>query len=336
MIRLASRIDVSEETMELAHSVEQGEHTRETLEQLMDSQRIAQYTVDMTASTLSLRGIVSMLVGRDDMRLTVQLIFLCGVKRVWEQRVLNDTTSKIPYGIMEIAGFAGFLFSSDALLRILPLPEGGVRHLLMRIDGADARYEQGGWFQYILTHQESRPERVIEDVLQVLFDHPHDNVVEYLVTVCVQTHMPLVVEHGDAVLKLLHACVAPAHSQRRRRRRRSGVVVATRREAALARLLEAVVTESAHAATILHDVLVHQLLPRRDLDGMCMDTLASLVCAVQRRLPYAPLTEDMLVNVSEEVRRDVPAWSSVLDAVRRAPPLAECVDHPQWRVRRHF
>ena len=333
MIRLASRIDVSDETMELARSVERGDHTRETLEQLMDSQRIAQYTADMTASTLSLGRIVSMLVGRDDMRLAVQLIFLCGVKRVWEQRVLRDTTSKIPYEIMEVAGFAGFLFSPDALPRILPLPEGGVRHLLMRIDGSDARYEQGSWFQYIVTQRSSLPERAIDDVFQVLFDHPHDNVVEYLVTICLETHMPLDVEHGDAVLKLLHACVTPSRSQRRRR---SGVVVATRRDTALARFLEGLVTENAHAATIVHDVLVHQFLPRRDLDGMCMDTLASLVRVVQRRLPYAPLTEDMLANVSEEVRRDVPAWSGVLDAVRRAPPLDECVDHPQWRVRRHF
>ena len=67
-----------------------------------------------------------------------------------------------------------------------------------------------------------------------------------------------------------------------------------------------------------------------------MDILASLVRIVQRRLPYAPLTEDMFVNICEKVRRDVDGWSSVFDEIRRAPPPQECVDHPQWRVRRHF
>lgn len=335
MSLLASRIDVSDEIMKLARSVEQDEHRLERLEHLMESHRIARYTVDMTASTLSLGRILSMLVGRGDgMRLTAQLIFLCGVKRVWEQHVLKDTTRTIPYEIMEVAGFAGFLFTPDALQRILPLPDGSVYHFLMRIDGSDTRYDNGKWFQYILTQRATLPASACDDVFQVLLDHPHNNVVDYLVTVCHETQMPLGVEHGDVVLKLLHACVAPLRSQRRRRR--SGVMVATRRETALTRLLEGIITESTHAATIVHDVLVHQLLSRRDLDGMCMDTMATLVRAVQLRLPYVPLTEDMLVNVSEDVRRDVPAWSSVLSAIRRTPPLDECVDHPQWRVRRYF
>ena len=108
MLRLSSRVSITDAMVVLADSIQFGEDTQETLGALM-SKELAQYAVEMTAATLSVKRLISCLVssGGDtgEVGLALALVFLCAIARIWKQHVL-ESSKKITFEMLQLAGFA--------------------------------------------------------------------------------------------------------------------------------------------------------------------------------------------------------------------------------------
>jgi len=336
IIRLASRIDLADETVDLADSIlGAGDHARETLGDLVNSYDLACFTLDMTVHDLKLERLLSAFAALQDtadsdLRLAIKLVILCGVRRVWNEHVIFRTTQRIPYSLIEVAAFAGALLAPRALARALPIPPGGLYAFLMRVDGADGRFGQGSWFHYVLAQQEVLSDDAVDDVCRAALDHPSDRVAAYLVRMCIETSMPVDVWTGDCVRRLV-----TASTTRSRRRRRCGAYATLQRTDSFVALVRHWVSVNAYVAVVVRDLLLHDVL-RLDGDLVDLDAVGDLILEVQRRLPYLPFTEEVLSVVPPSTRCTSAAWTTIFDNIRRAPPLEERVSHPVWTVRRHF
>ena len=328
MSSLTTPIHVTDEMFELARSIHERRSARATLARVTGNRSIADYIVDMTILNISIQQILARMMGAGavaDADLSMTLTFLCGVSRIWNECVTAQDSSLLPFALLEAAGFAALVFSTRSLARILPLPEGvKINRFLMRIDGTDVRFSAGIWLQYVLAQ---RPTSA--DICNILLDNPHDGLVEYIAQLCTLQKIVIMVEYGDTVYRLVYACIRQG-----RRRRRCGVYVESRREKALVKVVCHLVDAHAHTAFIVRDVIVSDVLRRSHLDFVNMKALGMLTHAVQRRLPYLPMPLGTFTLVSEEVRRESPTWASILEREGRA--VEECVDHPEWVVRRHY
>lgn len=332
---ITTPVDISEETFELARSIQEGPSPRETLAKVMENNRnLADFALDMTASTLTLQGILERAVdggerddGMDALDLALKLTFICGVARVWKECVLDAPSAPLGYDLMDVAGFAGIILSKRSLSRVLPFPDGGAYKFVMRVGESDVRFGRGVWFYYVVAQRPCG-----KDVCGLLLDHAHSGVVESIVEAFTKRKLCLEVDRGDAVCRLVRACV-----QHGRRRRRCGTYVHSRRETALAKLACHLVDDNAHAACIVRDLILHETLSRVDVDLVNTATLGLLMRAVQNRLPFLTWPRECLSRVPEEARRESEAWATVFEAAERAlPPPEERVAHPEWAVRRRY
>ena len=329
MLRLQSRLTISDETIALADSISAGDHTLQTLEELMDSKDLASHTVNMTPSNTSLGSIVYNIIGAANVNLRLQLCFLCGVRRVWKQHVI-DGSQPIPYSLLEIAGFGGFIFEPSALHALMPIPRGDVYDFLMRVQGDDSR-RGGTWFQYIISLRNHLPMSGIDDICRSVLDHPHVAVAECIIKACMDTNMPVDVFSGDMTRRALIKCTTPS-----RRRLRCGSRAETSRSTILAKWISSWMDESAHAAVLIRDVIFNEILMRSDKENLDFELIGGIVSKTQTRLPYIPLDEDALSRIPVRVMESSKTWADIVERIRRLPPSEERVEHPTWAVRRHY
>jgi hypothetical protein len=335
MLRLSSRVSITDAMVVLADSIQFGEDTQETLGALM-SKELAQYAVEMTAATLSVKRLISCLVssGGDtgEVGLALALVFLCAIARIWKQHVL-ESSKKITFEMLQLAGFAAFVFTPSALARVLPLPSGGIYEFLLRVEAGPktTTNEHRSWFQYIFTCHGSKSETISDDVLKAILTHPSTIIAEFLVKICTDTKMPIDVYSGDVVKRLLKCCLMCS-----RRRRRSASAVDCPRARAITTMVCSWIHINTFVAFLTRDFISNDVLVRANGDTINFEQLGTLVLAVQRRLPYIPFSEDTLCNVPEEIRSTSTNWTSIFDAIRRLPPAEDRVDHPVWEVRRHY
>ena len=328
MLHMPSRLTISEETVALADSIGAGDHTLQTLEELMESKDLATLTVDMTPSNASLGGVLHRVVGAN-VSMRLQLWLLCGVRRIWGQHVL-DGSQPIPYRLLEIAGFGGFVLEPSALHRVMPLPRGDVYEFLMRVQGDDS-LRGGAWFQYVVALRDHLPPSGVDDICRSVLDHPHVTVAECIIKACMDTNMPIGVFSGDLTRRALLKCTIPS-----RRRLRCGTRAETSRSAILVTWILMWVDESAHVAVLFRDVIFNEILLRSDLENLDFELIGEIVSRTQSRLPYIPLDENDLARVPSKVRESSKTWTDVVERIRRLPPSEERVDHPVWAVRRHY
>lgn len=329
MLRLPTRLTISDETVALADSIVAGEHMLETLEGIMECKDLAELTVNMTPVNASLGGILSYIVGSSNVHLRLQFSLLCGVRRIWKEYVLDGSQS-IPYRLLEISGFAGFILHPSALQKVLPLPRGGVYDFLMRVQADDSR-RSASWFQYIIAMRDHLPMDGIDDICKVILDHPHVLVAECIVKACMETRMPVDVFSGDMVRRTLLQCMIPS-----RRRLRCGSRTESSRSVVLARWISSWMDESAHAAVLIRDLIFNEILMRVDLENMNFELLGAMVSKTQDRLPFIPLREEDLTRIPNKVRETSKTWCDVVERIQRLPPTEERVLHPVWAVRRHY
>jgi len=328
MLRLPSRVVISDETVALADSIDAGDHTLETLEELLDSKLLASLTVNMTLSNVSVGKIVFYSVETSDVSLTLQLSFLCGVRRIWRQCVI-DGSQRIPYRLLELAGFAGFVFEPSALQKVLPLPHGDVYGFLMRIQGEDSR-RGGSWFQYIVSLRNQLPSSGADDICRVILDHPHVLVIECIVKGCIKTNMPVDVFSGGMVRRVIQQCTIPS-----RRRLRCGSRTESSRSAILAAWISSW-PDNAHTAILIRDIIFNEILMHSDVDNIDFELVGGIVSKTLSRLPFLPLREKELTRVPDKVRGSSKIWCDIMERIQRRPPSEERVDHPVWAVRRHY
>lgn len=327
MLRIPSRVVINDETVALADSIDSGDHTLETLEALMDCRDLASLTVNMTLSNVSLGTILSHIIGESNMKLKLQLSFLCGVRRIWRQHVI-DGSQDIPYRLLEIAGFGGFVFETSALEKVMPLPRGDVYGFLMRVKGIGS--QQGGiWFQYILSIREHIP-LSIHAICRAILDHPDALVTECIVKACIDTNMPVNVFSGGMARRVLLKCTTPS-----RRRLRCGSRAESSRAAVLATWISSWM-ESAYVAVLIRDIIFNEILMHSDVENMDFELLGGIVSKMQSRIPYIPLCEEDLSRIPVKVRESSRTWCDIVERIRRRPPVEERVDHPVWTVRRHY
>lgn len=327
---MPSRITISDETVALADSIDAGDHKLQTLEGLMECRDLASLTVNMTPSNASLGGILHHVTGISNVSLAFQLSFLCGVRRVWKQHVI-DGSQPIPSRLLEIAGFAGFILEASALDKVMPIPRGDVYEFLMRVTGDDSR-RGGTWFQYVICLRNHIPPSGIDDICRSVLDHPHATVAECIVKACMDTNMPVDVCSGNIVRRALLRCTtAPT-----RRRLRCGTRAESSRSAILATWISSWVDESAHVAVLIRDVIFNEILLRSDVENLDLELIGGIVSKTQSRLPYIPLCEDDLTRIPVRARESSKTWTDIVERIRRLPPPEERVDHPVWAVRRHY
>lgn len=330
MMRFASRVTIGAETIALADSIESGDHTLQTLEELMDCRDLASLTVNMTPSNASLSGMLSHFVGDANVHLRLQLALLCGVRRVWRQHVI-DGSQPIPHRLLEIAGFGGFILEASALHEVMPIPRGDVYEFLKRVEGDVSRLISGSWFQYVITLRNHLPLSGIDDICRSVLDHPHVTVAECIVKACMDTKMPVDVFSGDIARRALLKCTTPS-----RRRLRCGSRAETARSTILAKWISSWVGESAHAAFLIRDLIFNEILLRSDVENLDFELIGGIVSRTQTRLPYIPLGEDDLTRIPVKVRESSNTWIDIVGRIRRLPPSEERVEHPVWAVRRHY
>lgn len=331
MLRLPSRLVISDETVALADSIDAGDHTFETLEALMDCKDLASLTVGMTPSNVSLANILSCLViGGSNTNLKLQLSFLCGVRRIWKQHVI-DGSQEIPSRLLEIAGFGGFVFEPSALVKVMPLPRGDVYSFLMRVQSADSRQAEWGvsWFQYIISQREHMPPSAIHDICRAILDHSDVMVTECIVKACIDTHMPIDLFSGGMARRVLLKCMIPS-----RRRLRCGSRAESSRSAVLATWISSWM-EKAHVAVLIRDIIFNDILMHSDVENIDFELVGGIVSQTQSRLPFIPMHEDDISRVPVKVRESSKTWCDIVERIRRLPPSEERVDHPVWVVRRH-
>jgi hypothetical protein len=332
MMSVASRMTISDEMVALADSIEGGDNTLQTLEELMECRDLASLTVDMTPSNISLSSILFHVVGDSDVKLRLQLALLCGVRRVWRQHVI-DGSQQIPYRLLEIAGFGGFILEPSSLQKVMPIPRGDVYEFLMRVEGDTSRNTllTGKWFQYVVTLRNHLPLSGIDDICRSVLDHPRVTVSESIVTACMDANMPVDVFSGDTTRRALLKCTTSS-----RRRLRCGSRAETSRSAIIATWISSWVNESAHAAVLVRDVIFNEILLRTDAETLNFELIGGIVSKTQTRLPYIPLDEEDLSRVPVKVRESSKTWTVVVERIRRLPPSEERVAHPIWAVRRHY
>lgn len=329
MLRMTSRLTISDETIALADSIDAGGHILQTLEGLMDCRDLASLTVNMTPSNASLGGILYHIAGISNVNLGLQLSFLCGVRRVWRQHVI-DGSQPIPFRLLEIAGFGGFILEPSALEKVMPIPRGDVYEFLMRVQGDGSR--RGGiWFQYVICLRNHLPSSGIDDICRSVLDHPHATVAECIIKACMDTNMPVDVFSGDITRRALLKCTTPS-----RRRLRCGTRAESSRSAILATWISSWMDESAHVAVLVRDVIFNEILLRSDVENLDFELIGGIVSKTQSRLPYIPLREDDLTRIPVRVRESSKTWADIVERIRRLPPSEERVDHPVWAVRRHY
>ena len=321
MLRLPTRLTISDETVALADMIVAGEHTLETLEGIMECKDLAELTVNMTPVNASLGGILSYIVGSSNVHLRLQFSLLCGVRRIWKEYVVDGSQS-IPYRLLEISGFAGFILDPSALQKVLPLPRGGVYDFLMRVQGDDSRRSLT-WFQYIIAMRDHLPMDGTDDICRVILDHPHVLVAECIVKACMASGMPVDVFSSGMARRALLQCMMPS-----RRRLRCG----SRTESSISSWMD----ESAHAAVLIRDLIFNEILMRVDLENMNFELLGAMVSKTQDRLPFIPLREEDLTRIPKKVRETSKTWCDVVERIQRLPPTEERVLHPVWAVRRHY
>ena len=335
MVHVTSHFTISDETVALADSIEAGDDTLQTLQKLMDCDDLASLTVGMTPSNASLSGILSHVVlsGVDsNVNLRLQLALLCGVRRVWRQHVI-DGSQPIPYRLVEIAGFGGFLLEASSLQKVMPIPRGDVYEFLMRVEGDASRDTllNGTWFQYVITLRNYLPPSGIDDICRSVLDHPRVTVSESIVKACMDTNMPVDVFSGDTARRTLFQCMTPS-----RRRLRCGSRAESSRSAILAAWISSWVEKCAHAAVLVRDVIFNEILLRSDAENMDFELIGEIVSKTQSRLPYIPLDDEDLARVPVKVRETSKTWTEIVERIRRLPPSEERVEHPIWAVRRHY
>tara|TARA_X000000368_G_scaffold353004_1_gene293997 strand:+ start:619 stop:1581 length:963 start_codon:yes stop_codon:yes gene_type:complete len=319
---------INGETIALADSIDAGDHTLETLEALMECKDLASLTVGMTPSNVSLGNILTHVTGESNMDMRLQLLFLCGVRRIWKQHVV-DGSREIPYRLLEIAGFGGFVLEPSALEKVMPLPRGNVYDFLMRVRGADS--QQGElWFQYIISMREYMPSSAIHDIGRAILDHPDVLVTECIVKACIDTNMPVEVFSGGMVRRVLLKCTIPS-----RRRLRCGSRTESSRSAVLATWISSWM-DSAHVAVLIRDIIFNEILMHSDVENMDFELLGGIVSKMQSRLPYIPMCEEDISRIPVKVREWSKTWCGIVECIRRRPPSEERVDHPVWAVRRHY
>lgn len=328
MLRLPSRITISDDIIALADSINAGDHTLETLEDLMECNDLASFTVNMTPSNVSLGQILGHVVGRPNVILSLQLSLLCGVRRVWKQHVI-DGSRMIPYRLLELAGFGGFILEPHALKHVMPLPRDDVYEFLMRVQ-VDESQRGGTWFQYVVSMRDHLPPSGIDDICRAILDHPHVAVASCIVKGCIDTNMPVDSFSGGMVRRVLLQCTTPS-----RRRLRCGSRVEASRSAVLATWMSSLM-ESAHVAILARDIIVNEILMHDELENIDFELLAGIVSATQLRLPYIPLCEDDISRVPLKARHSSKVWCDIVERIQRRPSFEECVDHPVWAVRRHY
>lgn len=326
------RVTIDDETVALADSIEAADHTLQTLEQLMDSKDLASLTVSMTPSNASLAGILSHFVAASNVNLQLQLALLCGVRRVWKQHVI-DGSQPIPYCLLEIAGFGGFILEPSSLQKVMPIPRGDVYEFLMRIENVASRHKvlSGTWFQYVITLRNHLPPSGIDDICRSVLDHPRVTVSESIIKACMDTNMPVDVFSGDMTRRALIKCTTPS-----RRRLRCGSRTETSRSTILATWISSWVDGSAHAAVLIRDVIFNEILLRSDAENLDFELIGGIVSKTQSRLPYIPIGEDDLSRIPVTVRESSKTWAGIVERIRRLPPSEERVEHPIWAVRRHY
>lgn len=328
MLRIPSRIVMNDETIALADSIDAGDHTLETLEVLMGCKDLALLTVSMTPSNVSLGTILSHIIGESNIDLRLQLSFLCGVRRIWKQYVI-DGSREIPCRLLEIAGFGGVVFEPSALEKVMPLPQGNVYDFLMRVRGADSQ-RSGMWFQYIISMREHMPPSAIHDICRAILDHPDALVTECIVKACIDTNMPVDVFSGGMARRVLLKCMTPS-----RRRLRCGSRVESSRAAVLATWISHWMG-SAHVAVLIRDIIFNDILVHSDVENMDFELLGGIVSKMQSRIPYIPMREEEISQIPVNVRESSRTWCDIVERIRRRPSSEERVDHPVWTVRRHY
>jgi len=329
MLHLPSRVVISDETVALADSIDAGDNTLETLEDLLECKDLASLTVNMTPTDASLAQMLTHIIGTSNVNLMLQLSFLCGVRRIWRQCVINGSQS-ISYRLLEFAGFAGFIFEPYSLQKVMPLPHGGVYGFLMRVQGVDSR-RGGTWFQYIIRLRDESPSYGIDDICMAILDHPHVLVSECIVNGCIETGMPIDVFSGGMVRRVIKQCMIPS-----RRRLRCGSRTESSRSAVLATWISSWM-EQAHSAILTRDIIFNEILMHSDVDNINFEIVGRIVSETLLRLPFIPLREEELARVPDFVRQSSSnTWSDIMERVRRLPPSDERVDHPVWAVRRYF
>tara|TARA_B110001452_G_scaffold4181_1_gene3826 strand:- start:7597 stop:8583 length:987 start_codon:yes stop_codon:yes gene_type:complete len=328
MLRLSSRLALSDDTIALADSITSGGHALETLGQLMESKELATLIMDMSPANISLGNIMYHLDAASNVSLQLELSFLCGVRRVWKQCVI-DGSQIIPYRMMEIAGFAGVIMEPSALQRVMPLPEGGVYDFLMRIRSDNPR-RSGAWFQYILCIRESLPPTGINDICRAILEHPDVTVSVGIIQGCIDTSMPIDVYSGDVIRRTLFQCTIPP-----RRRLRCGTRVESSRSVSLAKLIRSWIAGNAYVAILVRDLVVHDILTH-PVENTDFELLGDILLETQIRIPFVPLSEEDIAALPFKVQDSSKTWSEIMGRIRRLPSITERVEHPIWKVRRHF
>ena len=317
----------SDEMIALADSIIAGDDSLQTLEDLMDCKDLASLTVAMTPSNASLGNMLAHIV--DGSMVPLQLWFLCGVRRVWKQHVIDDS-KPISYGLLQIAGFGGYVLEPFALKRVMPIPREDVYEFLMRVDGIGMQRDSK-WFQYIVCLQMQLPLGGVNDIYRAVLDHPHVTVVECIIKACMETKISVDIFSGDLLRRVLLRVTTPS-----RRRLRCGTRVEFYRSAILAVWISSWVDESAYAAVLLRDVIFNEILVGSDKENLDFELIGKVVSKTQSRLPYIPLSEDDLSRVPIQIQKSSRTWKGIVECVRRLPPANERVEHPVWAVRRHY
>lgn len=317
------RVDITDETVTLADSIQTGGAMEETLAKLMDNEASARFVVSMSRSTLSMGNILAhTFIPGAALGMNVQLVFLCGIRKVWKQCIL-DTSDVIPRALMDVAEFASFMFNSRSLNIVLPLPHDGVYGFLMRI-----RYVAcHNAVTYALAHQDQGASDVI---CRVVLDHPSELVAQSIVDACMTMKVNVDVHTGDTVRRFFDVCITE-----RRRRCRGGTHTTTPRATALCTWLCSLMEKDPFVAILVHDLIINDVLTRPSLSGVNLVTLGDVSLSVTRRTPYIPFHTDSFAKIPEEVRH-TGAWVTIFDTINRIPPEDQCVNHSTWKVRRHY
>jgi hypothetical protein len=329
MLHMPSHLAISEETVALADSIDAGDHTLQTLQELMGCKDLAYLTVNMSPSNVSLGGMLYLIAGGDNMNMRLQLSFLCGVRRVWKQHVI-DGSQPIPFRLLEIAGFGGFILEPSTLHKLMPIPRGDVYEFLMRVRGDEIRHN-GTWFQYVVSLRNHLPPSVTDDICRSVLDHPHVTVSECIIKACMDTNMPVDVFSGNMTRRALLKCTTAS-----RRRLRCGSRAESSRSVILATWISSWMDESAHVAVVLRDVIFNEILLHSDAENLDFELIGGIVSKTQSRLPYIPLREDDLARVPAKVLESSKTWTDIVERFHRLPPSEERVCHPVWAVRRHY
>lgn len=227
---------------------------------------------------------------------------------------------------LSLLSFISSVYHPSVLHACLPLRD--VVGFFARLVGSP----DAAWMHFVMRSNPLLREDFLSDVVAQAFTHASPTVARDVAHFFNANGASLL---DVALLRrpgLLHAAVRAALALPHKRRRGENGVLERERALAATQLLCRTIETYAHAAVVVRDVLVAEVFSAVGAAAHPA-VLIELVLAVQRALPYRPLSRKELARLPAHVTA-AEAWAEVWRAVARVEAFTDLVAEPRWVVQR--